>query len=66
METIIVAAREHHQRASSMLGMYRHHLQKRDELIRELRASNPREWTYAKISETIGCSPELVAKIIKA
>lgn len=36
---------------------------RRDKLIRELRAEG---WTYKKLADAVGCSPELIAKICKS
>lgn len=37
----------------------------RDQLIRQLRREDPGTWTYAALAEAVGCSPELVAYIVK-
>ncbi len=34
-------------------------------LIRELRSDDPAKWTYVALAKAVGCSPELIAAIIK-
>lgn len=48
--------------AGQQAAQYREH---RDALIRQLRAENPKQWTYQAIAKAVGCGPELVAHIIK-
>lgn len=43
-----------------------HHRVQRDRLVRQLRAENPQQWTYSALGAAVGCSPELVAVIVKA
>ena len=42
----------------------RQHRTQRNDLVRELWAEKRSEWTYASLASAIGCSPELIAKII--
>ena len=37
----------------------------RDEYIRQIRASDPKRWTYEAIADQVGCSLELVAFIVR-
>lgn len=37
----------------------------RDKLVRQLRAEDPAQWTYPQLARAIGCSPELIAYIVK-
>jgi len=37
----------------------------RDELIVQLRAEDPATWTYARLGNELGCSPELIALIMR-
>lgn len=39
--------------------------QQRDRYIREIWASDRAAWTYEKLAKAIGCSPELIAHIVK-
>lgn len=55
-------AREEHRLAGQCAGQHR---AVRDRLIRELRAENPARWTYPVLAEAVGCSPELVAAVVK-
>ena len=55
-------AREHHRQAADALGQAEQHRQQRDALIRALRADG---WTYKALADAVGCSPELVAAIVK-
>lgn len=41
------------------------HRTQRDRLIRQLREEDPDRWTYPALAAAVGCSPELVAAIIK-
>lgn len=38
----------------------------RDRLIRQLRAEDPVYWTYPRLGKAVGCSPELIAHIVRA
>lgn len=37
----------------------------RNRLVRQLRAEDPQRWTYPALAVAVGCSPELVAAIVK-
>ena len=37
----------------------------RDELIVQLRTQDPSTWTYARLGAELGCSPELIALIMR-
>ena len=37
----------------------------RDELIVQLRTEDPSTWTYARLGNELGCSPELIALIMR-
>lgn len=58
-------AREHHREAEALAGQAGRHREQRDRLIRLLRADDPRQWTYPALAAAVGCSPELIAHIIK-
>lgn len=57
-------AREHHRLAKDNTDIAGRHRIQRDHLIRELWTASRAEWTYAKLAKAVGCSPELIAKII--
>lgn len=58
-------AREAHRLAGDATRAANQHRDQRDQLIRALRAENPTRWTYNALAAAVGCSPELVAAIIK-
>jgi AraC-like DNA-binding protein len=58
-------AREHHRESEGASGLAARHRAQRDALIRQLRAEDPKRWTYPALASAVGCSPELVAYIIK-
>lgn len=60
-----VSAREAHRLSGQAGQLAAQHRQRRDDLIRALRAENPTYWTYPRLATAVGCSPELVAAIIK-
>lgn len=58
-------AREHHKLAAEDERSAARHREQRDRLIRQLRADDPQRWTYPALAAAVGCSPELVAYIIR-
>jgi len=38
----------------------------RDQLVRQLRREDPEQWTYVALAQAVGCSPELIAVIVKS
>ena len=58
-------AREHHLAAAASEREADQHRESRNRLIRELRAEDPSTWTYPAIARVVGCTPELVAAIVK-
>lgn len=58
-------AREHHQQAAELGEQADRHREQRDQLVRRLRADDPKRWTYPALAAAVGCSPELIAYIIK-
>ena len=38
---------------------------KRDALVRSLRAEDPGTWSYGKLAKAVGCSPELIAYVVR-
>jgi len=59
-------AREHHRESAGHTEQATRHRQQRDQLVRQLRADDPERWTYAALAKAVGCSPELIAYIIKS
>jgi AraC-like DNA-binding protein len=41
------------------------HRRQRDRLILQLRAEDPRRWTYLALARAVGCSPELIAHVVR-
>jgi hypothetical protein len=56
-------AREHHRAAQESRGAVTDHVAKRDALVRALYADGG--WSYATLAQAVGCTPALVAKIIR-
>lgn len=65
-DILAVQAREHHRLAGRAEQDAARHREQRDRLIRRLRDEDPARWTYAAIAAAVGCSPELVAAVVKA
>jgi len=58
-------AREHHRELSRLGEQAARHREQRDRLVRLLRADDPERWTYPALARAVGCSPELIAHILK-
>lgn len=58
-------ARAAHAEAMRLEGAAGDARAKRDTLVRALRRDDPRAWSYAKLARAVGCSPELVAYIVR-
>lgn len=58
-------AREHHREAAGLTEQAARHREQRDRLVRLLRADDPERWTYPALAAAVGCSPELIAHIIR-
>jgi len=56
-----VHAREHHRLAGVADQQAAQHRGQRDRIISELAGE---DWTYKAIASAVGCSPELVAKVL--
>jgi transposase-like protein len=63
MEPTVWLAREAHRKVGEHTGQSHHYRQERDRLIRELYASG--DYSYSQLAGQIGCSPELVAKVVQ-
>lgn len=62
MDVRAAAARDEHE---ASLAAARHR-ERRDELLRQLRREDSHYWTYKRLARIIGCSPELIAKIVRS
>jgi hypothetical protein len=58
-------AREHHRESAGLTDQAARHRQQRDALVRQLRADDPAAWSYGALAKAVGCSPELIAYIIR-
>ena len=58
-------AREHHRESAARGEEAGRHRQQRDELVRQLRDDDPATWTYPALAKAVGCSPELIAHILR-
>ena len=58
-------AREHHRTVASHLDQAGWHRVLRDQLVCQLRREDPDEWSYRRLALAVGCSPELIAAIIR-
>jgi hypothetical protein len=60
-----VQAREAHRLAGDAERLAAQHRSQRDRLVRQLRAEDPARWSYTALAAAVGCSPELIAAIVK-
>ena len=58
-------AREAHLASLAAVEQGEQHRQRRDALVKMLRSEDPDRWTYPALAKAVGCSPELIAHIIK-
>jgi AraC-like DNA-binding protein len=58
-------ARQHPEAALGSLGDASRHREQRDALVRQLRREDPDAWSYGALARAVGCSPELIAHIVK-
>ena len=42
------------------------HRERRDHLVRQLRAEDPDRWSYSALARAVEVSPELIAHIVKS
>jgi hypothetical protein len=63
MDPLVWQAREAHRKASEHSGLSGHFRAQRDQLIRELHATG--EYSYSRLAREVGCSPELIAKVVQ-
>jgi hypothetical protein len=58
-------AREHHRASVVATAQAEQHRIQRNRLVRELRDTDPASWSYTALAKAVGCSPELIAAIVK-
>jgi hypothetical protein len=63
--TLAQRAAAEHRAVINAIELAAAHRERRDALVRELRATDPEHWTYRRISDAVGISPELAAKIVQ-
>jgi hypothetical protein len=64
-DIIAQQAQDHHRAQEVSESTGRFHRDQRNRLIKQLRAEDPERWTYPALAAAIGCSPELIAAIVK-
>lgn len=60
-----IRAREAHRLAGAAARRAHDQRRTRDTLVRILRAEDPVLWSYGRLAATLGCSQELVGKIVR-
>lgn len=58
-------ARELHERAAEADRLAARYREDRDRLLHQLRAEDPKRWTYATLAAAVGCSRELIALVLR-
>jgi hypothetical protein len=58
-------AREAHRLSRETDELAARHRDRRNTLIRALRAEDPARWTYPALAKAVGITPELAAAIVK-
>ncbi|CAA9393133.1 MAG: hypothetical protein AVDCRST_MAG32-2470 [uncultured Nocardioides sp.] len=58
-------ARELHRKAAEADALAARSRAERDRLMLQLRAEDPRRWSYSALAQAIGCSRELVALVVR-
>lgn len=58
-------ARALHQQSLQSVEEAGHLRDQRDALIRRLRADDPATWTNVELAKAVGCSPELIFRILQ-
>lgn len=58
-------AREHHRAVAAAEQNADQHRIQRNQLVRQLRTADPARWSYKALAQAVGCSPELIAAIVK-
>jgi len=63
MDPMVQQARELHRKAGEATGLSHHYRLQRDELIRRVYAEG--STSYSSLARQVGCSAELVAKVVQ-
>ncbi len=64
-DVLAAQAREEHRAAAEDERAAARHREQRDRLIRGLRDEDPRRWTHVALARAVGCSPELIAHVLR-
>ena len=65
MDTRAAMAREENRLAAEAGRSAGLHRERRDHLVRQLRAEDPDRWSYSALARAVEVSPELIAYIVK-
>jgi ribosome-binding protein aMBF1 (putative translation factor) len=63
MDSVVQQAREFHRKCNETTGLSHRYRQQRDDAIR--RAYSEGNLSYSQLARQVGCSPELVAKVVQ-
>lgn len=63
MDSMVQQAREAHRKCGELTGLSHRYRQQRDDLIR--RAYAETKMSYGSLAKQIGCSIELIAKVVQ-
>ena len=66
MDVRAAQAREENRLAAEAGRLAGLHRERRDRLVRQLRAEDPGRWSYPALARAVGVSPELIAYIVKS
>lgn len=61
----VAAAREQQHLLREVRSLAARHIERRNQFIRTARREDPETWTYQKLADAVGITPELVAAIIQ-
>ncbi|MCV7255318.1 hypothetical protein H7J86_24445 [Mycobacterium hackensackense] len=64
MDSRAQQAREHHRKSADASRVGAQHRDQRNRLVRQLWDTERSSWTHKTLAAAVGCSPELIAKII--
>ena len=61
----LARARELHRKAAEAEALAARQRAERERIMRQVRADDPKRWSYGALAKALGCSRELVALVIK-
>lgn len=65
MDGHVAAAREQQRLLRETRSLAAHYIERRNHCVRMARRDDPDTWTYQKLADAVGITPELVAAIIQ-